>query len=130
MRLETDLRTFLLGEPTIQTLVAERVFGMVREPNSKLPSVNVQRIHTARQELFCGVSPLVSADLQLDSFGIDGDDAWSVAEALKLVFRNFSGAVADTIVKKVFLINEFPLTDPEPGIIHIVQIYNFWYLED
>jgi len=130
MRLETDLRTFLTAEPTIAALVAARVYGLIREPGSKLPSVNVQRVHTARQELFCGVSPLVSGDMQIDSFGIDGDDTWEVAEALKLLFRNFSGSMGETTVKKVFLINEFPLSDPDPGVIRVVQLYNFWYLED
>jgi hypothetical protein len=130
MRLETDLRNFLLTEPTITALVAQRIFGPLREPAAALPSVNVQRTHTLRQELFCGVSPLVSADLQIDSFGITGDEAWTVAEAMRLVFKNFSGTMGETRVDKVFLINEFPLTDPDPGVIRIVQLYNFWYLED
>lgn len=130
MRLETDLRAFLTAEPSIAALVAARVYGLIREPGSKLPSVNVQRTHTARQELFCGVSPLVSGDMQIDSFGIDGDDAWELAKALKLLFRNFSGQIGETTVKKIFLINEFPLSDPDPGIIRVVQLYNFWYLED
>jgi hypothetical protein len=130
MRLETDLRTFLIAEPTIEALVAQRVYGVIREPNTPLPSINVQRTHTMRQQLFCGVSPLVSADLMIDSYGIDGDDAWTVAKALRKLFENFSGDVAETVVKKVFLTNEFPLTDPDPGIIRIVQTYNFWYLED
>lgn len=130
MRLETDLRTFLIAEPSIQALVGQRVYGLLREPNAPLPSVNIQRNHTARQELFCGVSPLVSADLMIDSYGINGDDAWALAKALRLLFKNFAGNVGDTVVKKVFLTNEFPLTDPDPGIIRIVQLYNFWYLED
>lgn len=130
MRLETDLRNFLIAEPTIEALVAQRVYGVIREPNAPLPSINIQRNHTMRQELFCGVSSLVSADLMIDSYGIDGDDAWTVAKALRLLFKDFSGDVGETVVKKVFLTNEFPLTDPDPGIIRIVQLYNFWYLED
>lgn len=131
MRLETDLRTMLLAEPAIAALVADRVYGLLREPGAKLPALIIQRIFTHRQELFCGVSPLVSADLQVDSFGINGDDAWDLAKALRLLFKNFSkGNVGETFVDKVFLINEFPLTDPDPGIIRVVQTYNFWYVED
>jgi hypothetical protein len=130
MRLETDLRDFLTAEPSITALVAQRVYGLLREPGSALPSVNVQRTHTLRQELFCGVSPLVSADLQIDSFGIDGDSAWSLAEALRHLFKDFSGNMSATVVKKIFLINEFPLTDSDPGVIRVVQLYNFWYVED
>lgn len=133
MRLETDVRDFLIGAPAIAALVEDRIYGLIREPSSALPSINVQRIHTARQRLFCGVAPLVSADLQIDSFGINGDDAWTVAHALRKLFENFAGPMGNspqTIVDIVFLINEFPLIDPDPGVIRVVQIYNFWYLED
>jgi Protein of unknown function (DUF3168) len=130
VRLETDLRNFLIAAPAVAALVAQRVYGLIREPGSALPSVNVQRTHTLRQELFCGVSTLASADMQIDAFGINGDDAWTLARALRETFKNFSGDMGDTVVKKVFLINEFPLTDSDPGVIRVVQLYNFWYLED
>jgi hypothetical protein len=38
--------------------------------------------------------------------------------------------MGETFVDKVFLINEFPMVDPDPGILRVVQTYNFWYLED
>lgn len=130
MRLETDLRDFLIAATAITDLVGERIFGMLREPGARLPAVLIQRIHTARQELFCGVSELVSADLQIDSFAIDSDGAWTLARALRLLFKNFSGNMGPTLVDKVFLINEFPMIDPDPGIMRVVQTYNFWYVED
>lgn len=130
MRLETDLRTFLLAAPSIAALVGARIYGLIREPASPLPSINIQRIHSVRQELFCGVAPLVSADVQVDSYSIDGDSGWSVAAALRALLRNFSGTMGATQVDKVFLTNEFPMTDSDPGVIRIVQVYNFWYLED
>jgi hypothetical protein len=130
MRLETDLPDFLKAAPTITDLVAQRIFGVLREPGAKLPAVLIQRIFTHRQELFCGVSELVSADMQIDSFAIDGDGAWTLAKALRLLFKNFSGNMGPTRVDKVFLINEFPMIDPDPGIMRVVQTYNFWYVED
>jgi hypothetical protein len=130
MRVETDFRTWLLAETTITALVGGRIFGLVREPQAALPAINIQRIVTRRQELFCGVDPLVSADLQVDSYAIDGDGAWTLAETLRTVLKNFSGPMGATQVDKVFLINEFPLVDPDPGIIRVVQTYNFWYVED
>jgi hypothetical protein len=130
MRVETDFRSWLLAEPTISAIVGGRIFGLVREPQAALPAINIQRIVTRRQELFCGVDPLVSADLQVDSYAIDGDGAWTCAEALRTVLKNFSGPMGTTQVDKVFLINEFPLVDPDPGIIRVVQTYNFWYVED
>jgi hypothetical protein len=130
MRLETDFRTWLLDEPTVAALVAGRIFGLVREPQALLPAINIQRIFTRRGQTFCGVVPLVSADLQVDSFAIDGDGAWALAATLRLALKNFSGPMGATQVDKVFLVNEFPLVDPDPGIIRVVQTYNFWYVED
>lgn len=131
MRLETDLRDYLIAAPTIAALVGPRIYGMLREPGAALPAIMIQRAHTQRQELFCGVAGLVDASMQIDSFGIDGDSAWSVAKALRLLFKNLTKAsMGATLVDKVFLANEFPLTDPDPGIIRVVQLYNFWYLED
>jgi hypothetical protein len=129
--LETDLRNFLIAAPTISALVAQRIYGLIREPNTPLPSINVQRAHTQRQELFCGVAPLADASMQIDSFGIDGDTAWAVAKALRLLFQNLTNvAMGPTLVQKMFLANEFPMVDPDPGIIRVVQLYNVWYLED
>jgi hypothetical protein len=130
MRLETDFRTWLIAEPTVAALVGGRIFGLVREPQAALPAINIQRIVTVRQELFCGVAPLVSTDLQVDSYAIDGDGAWTLAAVLRLALKNFSGPMGATQVDKVFLVNEFPLVDPDPGIIRVVQTYNFWYVED
>lgn len=130
MRLETDLRTFLITAPTIEALVAQRVYGLLREPQAPLPAVMLQRIHTWRGYSFCGVTPLADATMQIDSYAIDGDGAWTLARALRLALKNFNGNMGDTFVDAVFLINEFPMTDPDPGIMRVVQTYNFWYVED
>lgn len=130
--METDLRDFLLGQTPITAIVAQRVYGMVREQGVKvqLPAVRIQRIHTNFYSTFCGTTELVDADLQVDSYGIDGDSAWALARALKDTLRDFSGNMEATSVDKVFLNNEFPLTDPDPGIIRVTQLYTFWYRED
>jgi len=130
MRLETDLRAFLVAQSVITDLVAQRIFGLLREPQAALPSINIQRLHTQRQELFCGVSPLAMADMQIDAYGITPDDAWTVAHALRLLLKDFSGNMGATVVEKIFLINEFPMVDPDPGVIRVLQTYNFWYVED
>jgi len=130
--METDLRDYLRGIPAITDLVSQRVYGMVREQGLKtqLPAVRIQRIHTNFYPTFCGTTELVDADLQVDSYGIDGDSAWALAKALKATLRDFSGNMEATSVDKVFLNNEFPLTDPDPGIIRVTQLYTFWYREE
>jgi hypothetical protein len=136
--LEQGLRAFLADAPTISALVIDRIYGLVREqgndqtlpPDAQLPAVLIQRTTTQRQQLFCGTSPFVSADVQVDSYAITGDDAWGLAKALRTLLVDFTGNMGETWVDTVHLTNEFPLSDPDPGIIRITQLYNIWYLED
>lgn len=132
--IEEDLPAFLLAQPTIAALVNARVFGMVRAQGTpaseQLPAVLLQRILTGRYPTFCATSPLVSCDMQVDSYGIGGEQAWGLARALRKVLLDFSGMMGATKVSKALLTNEFPLTDPDPGVIRVTQLYNFWYVED
>jgi hypothetical protein len=131
MRLESDLRDYLVAAPSISTLVGARVYGMLREPAAALPAIMIQRVHSARQELFSGVAPLVDASMQIDSFAINGDAVWTLARALRLLFKNLTKVtMGTTLVDRMFLTNEFPMVDPDPGVIRVVQLYNVWYLED
>jgi hypothetical protein len=90
----------------------------------------LQRATSARQVLFCGTDKLVDAQMQVDSFAISGEDAWGLARALRLLLVDFSGMMAATFVDHCTLANEFPLIDPDPGIIRVTQLYNIWYVED
>ena len=130
MILETGLRNYLLSLPTITAMVQDRIYGVVRAQGQPLPDLLITRTQTTRQTLFCRTSKLVSADLQLDADGMTGDSAWGLAAALRAALVDFGGMMDQTSVNKVFLTNEFPGTDPDPGIIRVTQLYNIWYLED
>lgn len=130
--MEADLRIFLLAQPTVTALVDQRVYGMYREQglSEQLPAVLIQRVATARFPLFCATDKLVDASMQVDAYAIGGDDVWALAAALRAVLIDFSGMMGATLVRKMLLANEFPLTDPEPGVIRVTQTYQLWYVED
>jgi hypothetical protein len=130
--IEADLRTFLLEQATVTALVGQRVYGLVREQGlaEQLPAVLLQRILTTRFPTFCATEKLVSCDMQVDAYGIGGEEAWTLADVLRKVLIDFSGMMGATQVSKALLTNEFPLTDPDPGVIRVTQLYNFWYVED
>jgi hypothetical protein len=136
--LEQGLRVYLVADPSIAALVAARIYGLVREQGNdvtlpigaQLPAVLIQRTSSIRQQLLCGTSPLVEADVQVDSFAMTGDDAWALAAALRAAMIDFNGNMGETYVDTVHLTNEFPVTDPDPGIIRVTQIYTIFYLED
>jgi len=132
MQLESALKAYLLSIPAITAVVSQRVYGILRQQSQDLPAVLIQRVGTVRQRKFCATKtdPLVSADLQVDSYAMGGDTGWALAKEMRLTLMNFTGMMGDTYVDEVILTNEFPLNDPDPGVIRITQLYNFWYLED
>ena len=131
MMLEVGLRDYLLGIGALSALVHGRIFGLYRSQASDLPAVMIQRTHSMRHVNFCATEKLVSAQVQVDSYAMTGQDVWAVAQVLRTALVDFrKSMMSDTYVDAVFLENEFPLTDPDPGVIRVLQIYNFWYLED
>jgi hypothetical protein len=128
--IEESMRNFLLAAPTLKALVADRIYGLRRPVDAALPDVMLQRSMTYRQVLFCGTSDLVNAQMQVDSYAMSGETVWAVAIALRKVLTDFSGTMDQTVVNQCHLANEFPLIDPDPGIIRVTQLYNIWYVED
>lgn len=132
-QLEAGLRTYLLTIPTITNVVNDRIYGILRQQSQDLPALLIQRVSTQRQRRFCptSTSDLVSADLQVDSYAMGGDAGWALARATRKTLIEFHAAMmGDVYVDEVILSNEFPLNDPDPGVIRITQLYNFWYQED
>jgi hypothetical protein len=127
---ETDIVSWLATIDPITALVSDRIYGLYREPSSALPQLMIQRIATLRQPLFCRTCKLVSAEFQLDSYALTGQDAWNLAKAVRRALVDFGGQMGATLVDKVFLTNEFALVDPDPGDIRVTQLYTIWYQED
>jgi hypothetical protein len=130
MSFEADIISFLKSVEPIAELVKTRIYGLYREPNAELPQLLVQRTSSTRQPLYCRTSRLISAEFQLDSYGLNGQDAWGLAAAVRTALEDFGGMMGASEVQRVFLTNEFPLVEPEPGDIRVTQLYNIWYVED
>lgn len=136
--LEDAIREELLGQPQIVGLLGTAngqpgVYAVIRPQGSPLPSILISRSSTTRQELFCGTDTLVSADVQIDSYAGDGG-CFDLAKLVRSALIGFTGMLGGgspgVYVSKAFLTNEFPLTDPDPGVIRQTQLYTFWYQED
>ena len=131
MILEYGVVTFLKSVDVIAQATNSQIYGIIRPQGPRpLPEILITRTQTTRQDKFCGQDPLVNADMQIDVYGIGAQEAMDLARQVKFALRNFSGTMGDTPVQKVFLSNEFPVFDPDPGTIRITQTYNFWYSED
>ena len=98
--IEIDIVSFAKSLPAIVDIVGRRIYGLYREPNAPLPQLLIQRTTTQRQQLFCRQSLLVSADFQLDSYALTGQDATVLAKAVRLAFRNYAGMMGETSVNR------------------------------
>lgn len=128
--LEVGVLAYLLGQPSVAALVAARIYGLMRPVAAVLPNVTLQRATTQRQVLFCGTDRLVDCGMQVDCFSTSGEEAWGVARAMRLLLRDFTGFMGGTYVDHCTLTNEFPMIDPDPGVIRVTQLYSIWYVED
>ena len=130
MIFEEDFLTFLKAS-SVNALCNGQIYGLQRPKGERpLPEILIQRASTVRQKLFCGTSNLVSAQIQVDSFGLQLDQTLGLARALRLLLVDYTGTMGDTYVEDVSLDNEFPTVDADPGIFRITQLYDFWYAED
>lgn len=132
MMLEVDLIAFLLSVQSITTLVnGSQIYGLKRPQGLRpLPELLIARTSTVRQVKFCGTDSLVNTDLQIDSYGLELAQTLTLARSVRKTLVDFKGMMADTYVDQVTLTNEFPVEDPDPGIVRMTQLYNFWYVEE
>lgn len=131
MMIEEDIRTYLLSVDAVTALVNQQIYGVERPQGKRpLPEILIQQITSTRQQLFCGQDGLVSADIQIDCYGLGASQAGALARATRQALRDFHGTMGETRVDKVFIANEFQANDPEPGTIRKVQTFTFWYQED
>jgi hypothetical protein len=116
----------LLGEPA-----RLRLFKLTVAQRAHMPSSVMQRTGTSRQQLQCGIDRTVQATIQLDHYDKTQAGAAGVADAFRVALHatTFPGMMGSVKVKDAFLVNEFDLDDPEPGLYRRSQSWRFWYVE-
>jgi hypothetical protein len=129
--IEAGIRDYLLTCDPV-CAITKRFYAWTRPQNAgSLPDVLIQRTQTGFQQTICGTDSLVSGQMQIDSYAMNGIAAVRLAQALKKALDGFSaGMMGETYVDKVMIENEFAAGDPDPGIARMVQLYTFWFKED
>jgi hypothetical protein len=116
----------LLGEPA-----RLRLFKLTVEQRAHMPSSVMQRTGTQRQQLQCRIDGTVQATIQVDHYAKSLKVAAEVADAFRVALHatTFPVMMGSVKVKDAFLVNEFDLDDPEPGLYRRSQSWRFWYVE-
>jgi hypothetical protein len=128
---EAGIRSYLLTCDAV-CAITKRFYAWTRPQNSdSLPDVLITRAATLFQQTSCGTDSLVSGQMQIDSFAMNGLVAVRLAQVLKAALDGFStGMMGDTYVDRVIIDNEFATGDPDPGIARMTQLYTFWFKEN
>lgn len=116
----------LLGDPA-----RLRLFKLTVQQRANMPSSVMQRTGTQRQQLQCRVDRTVQATMQIDHYAKTQQAAAQVADVFRIALHGitFPVMMGSVKVKDAFLVNEFDLDDPEPGLFRRSQSWRFWYVE-
>lgn len=93
MALEKALRTWMLTDPTIFTLVSDRIYAEVVPQGKALPAITYRRISTVRPMVTDGQSTITGpVRIQLDIMADTYSEVRDVADAIR---NRFSGVKSD-----------------------------------
>ena len=101
-----DLRQLLLVTPSIVALVQDRVFVDVAKTSSVLPRIVMHQMGSDEENDLEHSGDARTIMFDIDCEGGTGQDAFAVAEAVRLFLKDFSGAAGGAIIDAVIVNNE------------------------
>lgn len=129
--IEDSLHLILIAETDIAALVGEpelaRIFRGVAPEGSRAPYVVLQRVTTTGVQGQCGTAGTEQALEQIDVYAKTQDERDSLARAVFLTLRDFSGTIGGHTIKSATRQNEFDLDEQEPGLYRRSQSWAIWY---
>jgi hypothetical protein len=130
-----NLSVYLAGVPAVRELAGNRIYPdkipqhVMDDPASQ-PCVVYSRAHVERQLLFCGVAPLASIIMQVDSYATDYDDAEALGNAVEKALLGFHGPMGPVFVDTILPDTEsVPGPEPEPGLFRVYISLTIWCRE-
>jgi hypothetical protein len=130
---EAALRSYLLQQAAVTTLVADRVFPGRFEQPAAYPAILVTRVASSRLVTHAGVSTLARVRLQLDLWALTYAGAHDLAEAVRKCLNGFRGSFPGspaTEVPGAFLLTEYDVVEPDANAHRLTQDWQVWEQEE
>ena len=104
---EAVIRSALVGNAAVQSLVAQRIYPVVSPLSASLPYIVWRRAGVRRSQSLAGPigTPVVSLELELFASTYEG--ARDLADKCRLVLDGYGGTVNNVEVSNVTLDNEY-----------------------
>lgn len=133
---EPNLFEFLAGIPTVQALVADRIYEgkipqHVFDEGRVMDCCVYQRVGSSGRDAgFCSTGGLVPGQYQIDVYATDSVRKTQLARAIRRALVDYRGRMGAVPVQLVTLDNDFDSEEPEPGLERRTQQYTITYVED
>jgi hypothetical protein len=134
MELEAAFVQKLSAEPTITTIIGNRIAASVLPDRLARPNIVYQRIGTGRQYSNDGPAGIARASLQVSCYADDYSQARQLASAIRGVFNGFNGMIGTLRIQSMLLDDERDAPTPPPpgqsaGVVGIVMMFLVAYSE-
>lgn len=110
--IEAGIALRLLADPTVSSLIADRLYDLIWPDNPTFPLLTSQLISTVTQSVFSGPLSMATVRMQYDAWGKSYSDAKAAAAAITACLEGFQGTLPDgTAVDNITLDSSFDLYD-------------------
>lgn len=113
--IETALFSILIGDATINSLIATRVYPNIVPQNAPMPAITYQQISGPRDHVMAGPTGLVGARYQINCWASSYAGAKELAEAVRKELDGYSGTVNTRVIEVIILEDEGDMPEVTPG---------------
>ncbi len=131
---EAVLRSALVANNAVATLIGTRIYPVIAPATATLPFVTWRRVAVRRQQTLAAPMGMPVTSVEYSIFGLTYEQARDVADAMRAVLDGYGGSANNTEVKQTSLEQEsddfVTLAGAElPPAYQITQQYDVWWQE-
>lgn len=131
---ESVLRTALVGNTAVSTLVGTRIYPVLAPASAALPFVTWRRSSIDREQTLGGPMGMPRVSVEYSIYGTTYEQARELADAMRVVLDGYGGTADNTEVKQTSLEDESDdfaqLAGADlPPVYQVTQRYDVWWNE-
>lgn len=116
---------------SILTAVQERTYGFKLPSDAKLPAITFMKVSAPRDQTQEGPSGLVSARVQVSSWGVNYTASKVLSQAVRFALDGYVNPdIAGVRIDGVELMNEMDGNEAEPNIFQTIMDFRVKYAEE
>jgi hypothetical protein len=131
---EAVLRTALVGNTSVTTMVGTRIYPLLAPKTAALPFITWRRSGISREHTLAGPMGMPNVSVEMQSFAATYEDVRQLADRVRVVLDGYGGTVNNVEVKHVSLEQEsddfVQLAGGDlPPVYQVTQTFNVLWQE-